>query len=286
MIKNQRNHRNTTIGKVNNVATARPISHQKQPSTNEMQQQTSDPKESNLIQKQQKIIEELLDRLERLEGTVWGMEGELAAARKVNTILSQQRDEADQYCWRSRMIVTGLRKPGKDETNDEDSKRVISAIASEAGLDEEKLTKHVDKVNPVGGTKNGKQSRIIKFTTHSLKEKICLKHKQNKKNDTEKRKENAKLKSRIQLNDQPSLSRFRIELLRKANEAIEDNANFKFAYANMHGNLKYILNNPLNGKYVKHFRNENDIIDIVSAYCEKGEFWSIFSQFTSYMCVR
>ena len=70
MIKNQRNHRNTTIGKVNNVATARPISHQKQPSTNEMQQQTSDPKESNLIQKQQKIIEELLDRLERLEGTV------------------------------------------------------------------------------------------------------------------------------------------------------------------------------------------------------------------------
>ena len=35
-----------------------------------MQQQASGAKESNLIQKQQKIIEELLDRLERLEGTV------------------------------------------------------------------------------------------------------------------------------------------------------------------------------------------------------------------------
>ena len=283
MIKNQRNHRNTTIGKVSNITTPRPISHQKQPSANEMQQQTSDPKESNLTQKQQKIIEELLDRLERLEGTVSAMEVELAAARNVKTILSQQLDEADQYCRRSRMIVTSLRNPGKDETNDEDSKMVISAIASEAGVDEEELTKYMDKVHPVGGAKTGKQSRIIKFTTHSLKEKICLKRKKNKKNDTEKRKENAKLKSRIQLNDQPSLSRFWIELLKKANEAIEDNENFKFAYANMHGYLKFVLNNPLNGKYVKHFRNENDIIDIVSAYCEKGEFWSIFSQLTSYM---
>ena len=40
----------------------------------------------------------------------------------------------------------------------------------------------------------------------------------------------------------------------------------------MHDNLKFILNNPLNGKYVKHFRNENDIIDITSAYSEEVEF--------------
>ena len=124
---------------------------------------------------------------------------------------------------------------------------------------------------------------MIKFTTHSFKEKVFLKHKQNKKNGTEKRKQNPKLKSRIQLNVQPSLSRFRTELLKKANEVIEDNGNFKFAYADMHSNLKFILNNPLNEKYVKHFRNENDIIDIISAYCEEGEFWSIFSHLTSYM---
>ena len=56
---------------------------------------------------------------------------------------------------------------------------------------------------------------MIKFTTHSFKEKVFLKHKQNKKNDTEKRKQNPKLKSRIQLNVQPSLSRFWNELLKK-----------------------------------------------------------------------
>ena len=46
MAKNQRNHRNTTPGKVSNIKTARPISHQKEQSTNEMQQQTSEAKES------------------------------------------------------------------------------------------------------------------------------------------------------------------------------------------------------------------------------------------------
>ena len=54
------------------------------------------------------------------------------------------------------MIVTGLWKPRKDQTNDEDSKRAISPITSEARLDEEKFTKDVDKVHPVGDMKNGK----------------------------------------------------------------------------------------------------------------------------------
>ena len=81
-----------------------------------------------------------------------------------------------------------------------------------------------------------------------------------------------KQKSRIQVNVQPSLSRFQIELLNKANEAIKYNENFKFAYAYMQGNLTFISNNLLNAKYVKQFRNENDITNIISAYCEEDKF--------------
>ena len=76
----------------------------------------------------------------------------------------------------------------------------------------------------------------------------------------------------MRLNIQPSLSRNRIDLLRKANKAIESNENFKFAYADTHGNLKFVLSKPVNRKYVKHFRSEDDIIDIISAYCEEDEF--------------
>ena len=76
----------------------------------------------------------------------------------------------------------------------------------------------------------------------------------------------------MRLNVQPSLSRNRIDLLRKANEAIEGNENFKFAYVDIHGNLKLVLNKPLNRKYIKHFWSEEDITNIMSAYCEEDEF--------------
>ena len=40
----------------------------------------------------------------------------------------------------------------------------------------------------------------------------------------------------------------------------------------MHSNLKFILNKPFNGKYFKHFISEEDIVNIISAYCEEDEF--------------
>ena len=73
-----------------------------------------------------------MERVGCLEGTVSAMKGELAAVRNVNTLLSRQLDEADSYCRRSCMIVTGLRKPENDGTNEEDGSNVISAVAKGA----------------------------------------------------------------------------------------------------------------------------------------------------------
>ena len=209
-----------------------------------------------------------MERVGRLEGTVCTMEGELAVVRNINNLHSRQLDEADLYSRRSCMIVTGLRKPLIDEANEDDALNVISAVAKEAGIDENDFRKHVDKIHPIDGARNGNQARIIKFTTHSFKEKVFLQHKRNKKIDNGKKKKNPKHKSQMRLNVQPSLSRNRIDLLRKANEVIEGSKNFKFAYADMHGNLKFVSNKP----YVKHFRTEEDIINIISAYREEDEF--------------
>ena len=213
-----------------------------------------------------------MERVGRLEGTISTMEGELAVVRNVNTLLSRQLDEADSYSRRACMIVAGLRKPVNDEANEDDTLNVISAVAKEAGIDDNDFRKHVDKIHPIGGAKNGNQARIIKFTTHSFKEKVFLQHKRNKKIDNGKKKKNPKHKSQMRLNVQPSLSRNRIDLLRKANEAIEGNENFKFASADMHRNLKFVLNKPLNRKYIKHFRSKEDIINIISAYCNEDKF--------------
>ena len=63
---------------------------------------TIKPKKSeDFIEKQLKIIEELMERVYRLEETVSAMEGELAVVRKVNTLISPQLDEAgttDLFC--------------------------------------------------------------------------------------------------------------------------------------------------------------------------------------------
>ena len=67
-------------------------------------------------------------------------------------------------------------------------------------------------------------------------------------------------------NVQSSLSQNRIDVLRKANEVIAGDEYFKFAYAYMHENLKFILNKPFNGKYVTEFRSKEDIANIISAY--------------------
>ena len=144
-------------------------------------------KSEDIIEKHQKIIEELMERVGHLEGTVSAMEGELAVIRNVNTLLSRQLDEADSYSRRSCMIVTGLRKPENHITNEDDMLNTISAVAKEAGVDKNDFRKHVDKIHPIGGTKNGNQARIIKFNTHSFKEKVFLQHKQNKKIDNRKK---------------------------------------------------------------------------------------------------
>ena len=209
-----------------------------------------------------------MERVGRLEGTVSTMEGELAVVRNINNLHSRQLDEADLYSRRSCMIVTGRRKPLIDETNEDDALNEISAVAKEAGIDENDFRKHVNKIHPIGGGRNRNQARIIKFTTHSFKEKVFLQHKRNKKIDNGKKKKNPKHKSQMRLNVQPSLSRNRIDLLRKANEVIEGSKNFKFAYADMHGSLKFVSNKP----YVKHFRTEEDFINIISAYREEDEF--------------
>ena len=131
-----------------------------------------------------------MERVGRLEGTISTMEGELAVVRNVNTLLSRQLDEADSYSRRACMIVAGLRKPVNDEANEDDTLNVISAVAKEAGIDDNDFRKHVDKIHPIGGAKNGNQARVTvtKFTTYSFKEKVFLQHKRNKKLDNGKKK--------------------------------------------------------------------------------------------------
>lgn len=58
---------------------------------------------------------------------------------------------------------------------------------------------------------------------------------------------------------QPSLTKHLLDRLSKANEMTGPADAFKCAYADMHGNLKFILNNQSNGRYVIPFKTNEDI---------------------------
>ena len=78
------------------------------PPTSQQQQNHQTNKSEDFVHKQQKIVEELMERVDHLEGTASAMEGELTIVRDVNTLFSRQLEEADSYPRRSCMIVTGL----------------------------------------------------------------------------------------------------------------------------------------------------------------------------------
>ena len=61
------------------------------------------------------------------------------------------------------MIDIDLRKPEDDKTNKDDVLNVISAVAKEAGVDENDFRKHVNKIHPIGGAKKQKPSENYKI---------------------------------------------------------------------------------------------------------------------------
>ena len=93
--------------------------------------------------------------------------------------------------------------------------------------------------------KSNTQDTIIKFKSHSFKEKIYFKRKAIKQRDV-------KIK--------PSLTKHQTELLKDANTLLKGNlgTNFLFAYANVHRNLKIHLKDAWNGWEVVRFANEKD----------------------------
>ena len=103
MNKKQKNQENTP-----KKASITSINGTPEPPTFQQQQNHQTNKSENFIQKQQKIIEELTEKLDHLKETISTMEGELTVVRNVNTLLLHQLGEADSYSRRSCTIVTSL----------------------------------------------------------------------------------------------------------------------------------------------------------------------------------
>ena len=70
---------------------------------------------------------------------------------------------------------------------------------------------------------------------------------------------------------QSSLTRHRIELLKFANSQFEGAKNIKFAYADLHGSLKAMLNTPVRNNSILEFKTKMEVMEILNLADGLGE---------------
>ena len=63
---------------------------------------------------------------------------------------------------------------------------------------------------------------------------------------------------------QPSLTRHRLGLLKLANSQFQGAKNIKFAYADMHGALKAMLNTLVRNKSILEFKTKMEVLEILN----------------------
>ena len=132
----------------------------------------------NLIEDQQKTIDKLMKRISTLEGKFHELEGRLLITRNVNRHLESMIDSQAQYSRRPCLVINGMAEP---ENESDDEKLILSRLKEETGIDEDVIQQNIDKIHPIGQPEDGKQRRIVKFTSDSFKERVFTKHKQRKK---------------------------------------------------------------------------------------------------------
>ena len=135
-------------------------------------------------------------------------------------------------------------------------------MKEETGIDEDVIQQNIDKIHLIDQPEDGKQRRIVKFTSNSFKERVFMKHNQRKKAYIEKQKKANRAVS-VRLNLQPSLTKRRLELLQYAKEKLTAVKEIKFPYADIHGNLKVVLNTPIRNRYVIGFKTKKDVGQIL-----------------------
>ena len=83
---------------------------------------------------------------------------------------------------------------------------------------------------------------------------------------------------------QPSLTGHRIGLLKFANSQFEGAKNVKFAYADMHGTLKAMLNTPVRNKSILEFKTKMEVMEILNLAdgLDEDTYEGIYEQWISY----
>ena len=203
------------------------------------------------MKSQDEIVAELTARIAKLEKTVERLQSELVITKNVNDILTNEVDDLQQYQWRQCLVIDGLQAT-PNETISQVTQKAENALAQHLQLDPDEVVNQIDKCHRIGPLKDdGTQSTIVRFKSHSFREKACV----NRKKCTDR---NIKIKL--------SLTRRRRKTLTYAYKISDKLHNVNFIYADIHGNLKLRLNEPINNKIVYPFRDKQELLNLFKKF--------------------
>lgn len=194
--------------------------------------------------KQQDAVNALLNKIFSLEQEVQSLQGVLATSKHVSSMLQIQLDNQEAYSRRPCLVISGVDSQLKEEQLNQ---KVVDIIG-ETGVDGEIIQDNIDKLHSIGKKNDNRntQSVIVKFKTHSFKEKVY-------------RKRNTIKNTRIKL--RPSLTKRRQDLLDEVNKCISESTDpdlpVKFAFPDVHGTLKVLMKEGITPK----FQTFNSIIE-------------------------
>ena len=219
-----------------------------------------------LADKQQQI-DKLIKRVNQLEGKVPILDSQLTVSETVNNLLKKKVDDLEAYSRRSCIHVNGLQKDDH-ENNDNLRKTVVENISSKTGISKENIERSIDKLHRTGkyDQTTKKQPGIVKFTIHSFKEQVHFKRKTIKNSE-----------SNISIT--PSLTHHRLELLNLTQSYLQeeyynkkDNIYPKFTFAEVHGNLKLVLNHPFKNRSAFSFSSVCEFHQIINKVTTRSSY--------------
>ena len=205
------------------------------------------------VKKQNELIETSINEINTLEKHIIFLEGKLAVTETVSKLLGKKAHDLDTYSRRPCLIVPGVKKE-KNENMENLTETIIDKL-EQTGIPKEELKTNIGKLHGTGPYQpsTNTQPVIVRFKSHSFQEKIYNKRKNVNKD--------IKLVS--------SLTRRRLELLNKLQIALNDSKEngildvVKFIFADVHGSMKLVLQNPYKDRSVFSFNSELEFYQFV-----------------------
>ena len=200
-----------------------------------------------------------------LESHVQLLEEKIAIQETVSNLLEQNTDEIEAYSRRPCLILSGIQKPKKELW--ENIKKTVLENLQKTGLPLEETESNIDKLHQVGRFDHETQMQpiIVKFRTHSFKEKIYHQSK--------------KLAKGIKIF--PSLTKWRSDILQQVQHIIKEESSnnspneegiVKFAFVDVHGTLKIVLTKSYKNKHVFAFDSVLEYLQIINKASTKGRY--------------